>query len=347
MLGTSAHVVERPVRESPQARELRLTKERLAVLAQVTAPVVGKRSLRAVLFGTLERVCATFEMDACVVRTLSRGELVLVASTGVQPEALVERLPNRYGISERLLRERLAISIVDVSRDPLTRALARSAENDPHQFVFRSYAGVPLMVRHHVIGVLGLYKIAQTREFDAAELKNLQILANHIAVTIINHRLYHKLADQHRALESQIGERMRTEQQNVELESQLRRAQRLDALGKLAGGVAHDFNNMLTAILSYAELLQKAVQERNVDLEFLGEAAGALQTAGTHGANLTRQLLAFSRRQPSTRCCWTPHRRCARGAICCAASCARTSSSWCRRAARPAGCASIRVISSR
>ena len=76
------------------------------------------------------------------------------------------------------------------------------------------------------------------------------------------------------------------------LESQFREAQKIEAIGTLAGGVAHDFNNMLTAILGFNELLSN----RDLDPEARAEA-DEVRNAAERAAALTRQLLAFSRRQ--------------------------------------------------
>ena len=80
------------------------------------------------------------------------------------------------------------------------------------------------------------------------------------------------------------------------LEEQLRQSQKLEAVGRLAGGVAHDFNNLLTVIANYGQFLKQELQPGTRGRADLEELLGATRRA----ASLTRQLLTFGRKQPSS-----------------------------------------------
>lgn len=81
--------------------------------------------------------------------------------------------------------------------------------------------------------------------------------------------------------------------ESLKLEAQFRQAQKMDAIGRLAGGVAHDFNNMLAVIVGYIQLLQDRVDPEDVGQKHIEQIRRACERA----AGLTRQLLAFSRKQ--------------------------------------------------
>ena len=79
----------------------------------------------------------------------------------------------------------------------------------------------------------------------------------------------------------------------LQLAAQYLQAQKLESIGKLAGGVAHDFNNLLTALFGLIAAAQRTLPEDSLAHEYLG----LMQLAAEGGANFTRQLLAFARRQ--------------------------------------------------
>lgn len=90
-----------------------------------------------------------------------------------------------------------------------------------------------------------------------------------------------------------ITERKRIEEAQAVLEEQLHQARKMESIGQLAGGVAHDFNNQLTVIKMYSDLIQRKMSADDP----LREKLAHIQQASQRAADLTEQLLAFSRKQ--------------------------------------------------
>ncbi len=91
-----------------------------------------------------------------------------------------------------------------------------------------------------------------------------------------------------------IMDRRKAEEERERMQAQLLQAQKMEAIGTLAGGVAHDFNNLLTAIRGYIDLVMMKVDDTEVPYRYLTQ----VRSASARAADLTRQLLLFSRKQP-------------------------------------------------
>ena len=90
-----------------------------------------------------------------------------------------------------------------------------------------------------------------------------------------------------------ISDRKQVEKEKSELEAQLHQSQKMESIGRLAGGIAHDFNNLLTGILGFSDIVQDSLPEGNPLKAHVSQIQGAAESA----AVLTKQLLAFSRKQ--------------------------------------------------
>ena len=116
----------------------------------------------------------------------------------------------------------------------------------------------------------------------------------HLKAEIVERkRAEEQLAANNAELQREVRAREAVELERRTLERQLFQAQKMEAVGRLAGGVAHDFNNALSVILSYAELIAGDLKPGDP----LRADVGEIRAAGLRAAGLTRQLLAFSRQE--------------------------------------------------
>ncbi len=197
---------------------------------------------------------------------------------------------NRTSIAGYVALTRTPLNLPDVYHLPRHTEFSFNRQMDA-SFAYRtvSMLVVPLIgLTNEVIGVLQIINrkraptirlstpavaIAEALPFGARDLGQVTSLANLAAVVTVKGR--------------------RAEETRRDLEAQLRHAQKIDAVGRLAGGVAHDFNNMLTVIMNRSQLLLQRVAPDDA----LRRHIALIETTTQRAAGLTRQLLALSRKQ--------------------------------------------------
>ncbi|MBK6733343.1 MAG: PAS domain S-box protein [bacterium] len=116
-------------------------------------------------------------------------------------------------------------------------------------------------------------------------------------VEISSGTLFWKGQPQYLCTVRDITDRLRDEEERRQLQEQLLQAQKMDAIGQLTGGIAHEFNNMLGVILGYASLAGEIAAEKGDTA--LVDYVGAMRRAGENARDLVAKLLAFGRRRPA------------------------------------------------
>lgn len=171
----------------------------------------------------------------------------------------------KTGLWGEAVRQEKPVIINDFTTpDPLKKGVPEG------HVALKKFLTIPVFNEGHIVAVVG---VANKQEnYNEADIRQLNLMMD--AVWKIVHR-------------------KRSEKDRETLQAQFNQAQKMESVGRLAGGVAHDYNNMLSVILGYTEMCLEKVDPSNP----LHDDLLQIFDAGKRSADITRQLLAFARKQ--------------------------------------------------
>ena len=232
-----------------------------------------------------------------VLKRIDRGAILLLnKETGKLREVVSKtRMEDKHGIFSKINYSRTIVKKTIREGEPVlvsdtSHIDEAQLSNSIQQMNIRSVMCVPLKSKGEVQGVIYVDSIGLPGGFRKDDLQLLAGLGNTAAVAIENAQLYSNLEKlvEHRT------ELLKKAQKNQEiLQKQLSHAQKMESLGRMAGGVAHNFRNILQAILGNAQFLQMAYSQD----EQLQKITGAINESVSEGADFIYSLLRFSRQE--------------------------------------------------
>ena len=262
----------------------------VAILAALSAITWVRRRKHQAALGEQRRLLSAIvegTTDAIAVTDLE-GRYVLVNSTvGRWLGKPVDELIGRH--ESRMVSPEIAEMIAEQDSQLLHGHEPQSYENTIMvNNIALTYRVVKTLLRDDRGSAVGLIGVAH----DITDLKRAEE-----ALKSSNDELERRVAERTAALSSSNDSLRREMIERRKLETQLRQAQKMEAIGRLAGGVAHDFNNILTTILGTIEVCRKKLSDTSSDDVEMATHLAQIDRSSRRAADLTRQLLAFSRQQ--------------------------------------------------
>jgi len=255
--------------------EARTREARLESLVEISGDLSRMQELDS-LIGRIAEACGRLVNTDWVGFRLVDGDELAMAGTLESSDLMVTpSLKIGSGLAGTVAASGRPLLVRDPADDP--RMLPEDAK-EVRRFGARGFLGVPAKIGDRVVGVL-TFQTKREEGFSAEDMAIATAFASHAAIAVENRRL---LLESRRAYD-----------ELAETQGQLEQVQKMDAIGRLAGGVAHDFNNLLTVILGRADILLRQLKPE----DSMHRGIELIQRTAGRAADLTRQLLAFGRKQ--------------------------------------------------
>jgi PAS domain S-box-containing protein len=290
ILTTAVDITEQKRAET----QLRESNHRLESFLQVSRRITSTFSKSELMQAIVDNATRAIGLGSGAVYLLSDHDTVYLAAT-VPP--LPDGFPEKFRVAAMddhpHLAKAAATGRAVLIPDSETAVLTPAEQEILQLRKLRSSLFLPIRFADRPIGVLILSSTTKKHAFTDQEISLLQGFADQAAQIFENIKNFEQAAKHAEELEQEIAERKQAEMEREKLQGQLIQAQKMESVGRLAGGVAHDFNNMLGVILGYTEFALGKV-DVNSDVS---RDLKKIQKAAKHSAELTRQLLTFARKQ--------------------------------------------------
>lgn len=263
--------------------ELAALYKRLLIIYRVSLDLGVVSDLRTLCSRILESVLGVIKADRgfIMLRDEESGQLVLQAvykKPGLQED---DEISFSHTVCEQVMNSGESLMISDAGQD----SRFKEAQSIVLQGI-RSTMCVPIKSKDRVLGILYVDTKGKVISFRKEDLEMLTALSHQAAVAIENARLFQDLQQANSELKSQ--------------QSQLIEAEKLSALGKLAGGVAHEINNPMTSILGYSQLISQQLNSDDHGPDKLKECAefsAIVESEALRCQSIVQTLLQFGRRK--------------------------------------------------
>jgi signal transduction histidine kinase/CheY-like chemotaxis protein len=252
---------------------VRREKDRLTALLTVSHAVVNSLELDVILGTIAQQVREVIEVDECTVFLVDEAGQILTPAVCDAGRFRDEMMAMRLNVGEGITG---TVALTGQGE------IVNSAEDDPRAAHVpgtppeeSALMCVPMIAREKVLGVITLARLGR-RSFEQSDLELATLFADQCSTALANARIYDQLRSAYEELR--------------ETQVQLVQSEKLNALGEMAAGVAHDFNNILAAILGRTQLLIRDNHDPEVARQLL-----VIEQAARDGAQAVRRVQEFTR----------------------------------------------------